>query len=47
MKTLSEGTFMSGVMEKLKEYADKGAPNIWLTDPRGSNCYALIGRRRW
>ena len=25
---------MSVVVEKLKEYANKGVPNIWLVDPR-------------
>jgi Uma2 family endonuclease len=34
VEVLSEGDVMSVVMEKLKEYADKGVPNIWLIDPR-------------
>ena len=25
---------MSTAIEKLKEYAEKGVPNIWLIDPR-------------
>ena len=34
VEVLSEGDVMSIVIEKLKEYADKGVPNIWLIDPR-------------
>ncbi len=31
---LSESDEMSAVLEKLKEYARTGVPNIWLIDPR-------------
>ncbi len=31
---LSESDVMGKVTEKLKEYAGKGVPNIWLIDPR-------------
>ncbi|MBZ5728406.1 MAG: Uma2 family endonuclease [Acidobacteriia bacterium] len=34
VEVLSEGDVMSAVIEKLKEYARKGIPNIWLIDPR-------------
>lgn len=34
VEVLSEGDVMSAVIEKLKEYAHKGVPNIWLIDPR-------------
>jgi Uma2 family endonuclease len=34
VEVLSEGDVMSVVIEKLKEYAVKGVPNIWLIDPR-------------
>lgn len=34
VEVLSEGDEMSSVIEKLKEYAEKGVPNIWLIDPR-------------
>jgi Uma2 family endonuclease len=34
VEILSEGDEMSQVIEKLKEYARKGVPNIWLIDPR-------------
>ena len=34
VKVLSEGDVMSVVIEKLKEYANKGVPNVWLIDPR-------------
>ena len=34
IEILSEGDVMSVVIEKLKEYAAKGVPNIWLIDPR-------------
>ncbi len=34
VEVLSEGDVMSAVIEKLKEYATKGVPNIWLIDPR-------------
>ena len=34
IEVLSESDEMSAVLEKLKEYAGKGAPNIWLIDPR-------------
>ena len=34
VEVLSEGDVMSVVIEKLKEYANKGVPNIWLIDPR-------------
>ncbi len=34
VEVLSEGDVMSVVVEKLKEYANKGVPNIWLIDPR-------------
>src|ERR1700676_2795981 len=33
-EVLSEGDVMSVVIEKLKEYANKGVQNIWLIDPR-------------
>ncbi len=31
---LSEGDFMSKVIERLREFANKGVENIWLIDPR-------------
>jgi Uma2 family endonuclease len=34
VEVLSEGDVMSVVIEKLKEYANKGVQNIWLIDPR-------------
>lgn len=34
VEVLSESDVMSVVIEKLKEYANKGVPNIWLIDPR-------------
>ena len=34
VEVLSEGDAMSAAIEKLREYADKGVPNIWLIDPR-------------
>lgn len=34
VEVLSEGDVMSVVVEKLKEYAKNGVPNIWLIDPR-------------
>lgn len=34
VEVLSESDVMSAVMQKLKEYANKGVPNIWLIDPR-------------
>lgn len=34
VEVLSESDVMSAVVEKLKEYARKGVPNIWLVDPR-------------
>src|SRR5580704_14979780 len=34
VEVLSEGDVMSVVIEKLKEYANKGVENIWLIDPR-------------
>ena len=34
VEVLSEGDVMSVVMEKLREYANKGVQNIWLIDPR-------------
>ena len=34
VEVLSEGDLMSAVIEKLREYAAKGVPNIWLVDPR-------------
>jgi Uma2 family endonuclease len=34
VEVLSEGDVMSSVIEKLKEYANKGVENIWLVDPR-------------
>jgi Uma2 family endonuclease len=34
VEVLSESDVMSVVIEKLKEYANKGVPNIWLVDPR-------------
>ena len=33
VEVLSEGDAMSAAVEKLREYADKGVPNIWLIDP--------------
>ena len=33
-RILSETDTLSGVMEKLKEYAAFGVPHIWLFDPR-------------
>jgi len=40
VEVLSEGDVMSIVIEKLKEYANKGVPNIWLIDPRLQLLYA-------
>lgn len=34
VEVLSGNVVMSAVMEKLKESANKGLPNIWLIDPR-------------
>lgn len=34
VEVLSEDNVMSVVLAKLKEYAAKGVPNIWLIDPR-------------
>jgi Uma2 family endonuclease len=34
VEVLSEGDVMSVVIEKLKEYANKGVQNVWLIDPR-------------
>jgi Uma2 family endonuclease len=34
VEVLSEGDVISAVIEKLKEYAQKGVQNIWLIDPR-------------
>jgi Uma2 family endonuclease len=34
IEVLSEGDEMSAVIEKLKEYAAQGVPNIWVVDPR-------------
>jgi Uma2 family endonuclease len=34
VEVLSESDVMSVVIEKLKEYANKNVPNIWLIDPR-------------
>ena len=34
VEVLSKGDVMSVVIAKLKEYAAKGVPNIWLVDPR-------------
>jgi len=34
VEILSERDVMSAVIEKLKEYAAKGVPNIWVVDPR-------------
>lgn len=34
VEVLSEGDVMSAVMEKLREYAQQGVPNIWVMDPR-------------
>jgi Uma2 family endonuclease len=34
VEVLSESDVMSVVIEKLREYANKGVPNIWLIDPR-------------
>jgi Uma2 family endonuclease len=34
IEVLSEGDSMSEVVEKLREYAAKGVPNVWLIDPR-------------
>jgi Uma2 family endonuclease len=34
VEVLSEGDLMSAAIEKLKEYAAKGVPSIWLIDPR-------------
>jgi Uma2 family endonuclease len=34
VEVLSEDDVMSKVTRKLKEYAAKGVPNIWLIDPR-------------
>ena len=34
IEILSEDDRMSAVIEKLKEYAAKGTPHIWVVDPR-------------
>ena len=34
VEVLSEADVMSVVVEKLKEYAKNGVPNIWVIDPR-------------
>lgn len=34
VEVLSEGDVMSNVIERLKEFANKGVDNIWLIDPR-------------
>jgi Uma2 family endonuclease len=34
VEVLSEGDVMSIVLEKLKEYRNKGVQNVWLIDPR-------------
>jgi Uma2 family endonuclease len=34
VEILSEGDTMSALLEKLREYANKGVPNIWVIDPR-------------
>jgi Uma2 family endonuclease len=34
VEVLSESDVMSVVIEKLREYANQGVPNIWLVDPR-------------
>jgi Uma2 family endonuclease len=34
VEVLSEGDVMSVVIETLKEYANRGVPNVWLIDPR-------------
>jgi len=34
VEVLSQSDIMSSVIGKLKEYAAKGVPNIWLIDPR-------------
>jgi Uma2 family endonuclease len=34
VEVLSEDDVMSRVIAKLKEYAAKGVPNVWLIDPR-------------
>jgi Uma2 family endonuclease len=34
VEVLSESDVMSVVMEKLREYANKGVRNVWLIDPR-------------
>jgi Uma2 family endonuclease len=34
VEPLSEDDVMSRVIAKLKEYDEKGVPNIWLIDPR-------------
>jgi Uma2 family endonuclease len=34
VEVLSEGDVMSTVIEKLREYANKGVQDIWLIDPR-------------
>jgi Uma2 family endonuclease len=39
VEVLSESDVMSVVIEKLKEYARKDVPNIWLIDPRLQSLY--------
>jgi Uma2 family endonuclease len=34
LEVLSEDDSMSVVIEKLREYANKSVPNVWLIDPR-------------
>jgi Uma2 family endonuclease len=40
VEILSDGDAMSALLEKLREYANKGVPNIWVIDPRLQLMYA-------
>jgi len=41
IEILSEDDRMSRVIEKLKEYAAKGTPHIWVIDPRLKQMYTF------
>ena len=41
IEILSEDDRMTRVIEKLKEYADWGVPNIWVFDPRTRQMYVF------
>jgi Uma2 family endonuclease len=43
IEILSEDDRMTRVIEKLKEYAERGVPNIWVFDPRTRAMYEFRG----